>query len=356
MTHATIATRVAATLQVIWNSSQYIICNTLHCRCSKGQFLHPFYIHSQQTPHSWLVMGRYGVAVVSSNSDIVLPNMINFPNRKYSAVLIYRGPVSPRISTNKSCSSLNRSNTFVTAMLCVMPYWVAMYLSYLSKYTLSTLPSPSGFPAISLLSGNQLMINLQMINTGMKHGPLIRYMKLWVAHALGMPGTFSQPPTSKKTVSYRSQHASRHVRHARGVKHVGIANPMWWEKRSRHSRRMCNPQFYVSGKRPMARTFCAYIPGPSRGTSTLILLMSTQCVADTCVLAGLVVVTTPITICGNIQQDDITHNMIICNKYISISRYTYIYTYKNIHMCVCVPWNETLIDPNRNFWSYTVYF
>ena len=33
--------------------------------------------------------------------------------------------------------------------------------------------------------------------------------------------------------------------------HVGIANPRWRGKRSRHSRRMRNPQFYVSGKRPM---------------------------------------------------------------------------------------------------------
>ena len=33
--------------------------------------------------------------------------------------------------------------------------------------------------------------------------------------------------------------------------HAGIANPRWPGKRSRHSRRMRNPQFYVSGKRPM---------------------------------------------------------------------------------------------------------
>ena len=33
--------------------------------------------------------------------------------------------------------------------------------------------------------------------------------------------------------------------------HVGIANPRWWGKRSRHSRRKSDPQFYVSGKRPI---------------------------------------------------------------------------------------------------------
>ena len=29
------------------------------------------------------------------------------------------------------------------------------------------------------------------------NGPLARYVKLWVAHAPGMPETFSPPPTSK---------------------------------------------------------------------------------------------------------------------------------------------------------------
>ena len=33
--------------------------------------------------------------------------------------------------------------------------------------------------------------------------------------------------------------------------HVGIANPQWWGNRSRHSRRMRNPQFCISGKRPL---------------------------------------------------------------------------------------------------------
>ena len=39
--------------------------------------------------------------------------------------------------------------------------------------------------------------------------------------------------------------------HARAVMHVGIANPRCRGKRSRHSRRRGNPQFYVSDKRPM---------------------------------------------------------------------------------------------------------
>ena len=80
--------------------------------------------------------------------------------------------------------------------------------------------------------------------------PLTRYVKSRVAHAPGKPGTFSPLPTSKETASWQSRHAPRHVRDARAVR-VRIANPRWRWKRSRHSRRMRNPQFYVSGKRPV---------------------------------------------------------------------------------------------------------
>ena len=33
--------------------------------------------------------------------------------------------------------------------------------------------------------------------------------------------------------------------------HIGIANPRWWGKLSRHLRRIRDPQFTVSGKRPI---------------------------------------------------------------------------------------------------------
>ena len=74
------------------------------------------------------------------------------------------------------------------------------------------------------------------------HGPLTRYVKLQVAHAPGMPGTFSSSPITNETASKRSRHPSRHVRRARVVMHVGITNPRWPVKCSRHSRRMYNPQ------------------------------------------------------------------------------------------------------------------
>ena len=54
------------------------------------------------------------------------------------------------------------------------------------------------------------------------HGPLTGYAKWRVAHASGMPGTFSLSSTSKETASWRSRYASRHVRHVRTVMHVGI--------------------------------------------------------------------------------------------------------------------------------------
>ena len=38
--------------------------------------------------------------------------------------------------------------------------------------------------------------------------------------------------------------------------HVGIANPRWRGKRSRHSRCMRNPQFYVSVKRSIVTPYC----------------------------------------------------------------------------------------------------
>ena len=67
-------------------------------------------------------------------------------------------------------------------------------------------------------------------------GPLARYIKLRVAHALGILGRFPR--------------------------HRGLAIPtcimarasQWRGKRSRHSRRMRDPQFYVSGKKPMLST------------------------------------------------------------------------------------------------------
>ena len=83
------------------------------------------------------------------------------------------------------------------------------------------------------------------------NGPLTRYVKLLVEHAPWMPGTFSPPPCV----------SDRNMNHGTCVMHVPWCMPgsltsgflwSWWRgKRSRHSQRMHNPHFYVSGKRPM---------------------------------------------------------------------------------------------------------
>ena len=83
------------------------------------------------------------------------------------------------------------------------------------------------------------------------NGPLARFVKSRVAHAPGMPGTFSPPPR----VSDPDMHHGTFVSHVPwcmpGSLTSGFLWSRWRGKRSRHSRRMRNPQFYVSGKRPM---------------------------------------------------------------------------------------------------------
>ena len=80
--------------------------------------------------------------------------------------------------------------------------------------------------------------------------------KIGVAHAPGMPGTFSPP----LRVSDPDMHHGTCVTHVPwcmpGLLTSGFLWSQWRRKRSRHSRRMRNPQFYISGKRPM-ETFSA---------------------------------------------------------------------------------------------------
>ena len=92
-----------------------------------------------------------------------------------------------------------------------------------------------------------------------RHGPLIRYVKLRIAHAPGMPGTFSPSPRV----------SDPHMHHGTCATHVPWCMPgsltggfPWSQcrgKRSRHSRRMRNPRFYVSGKRPMHELYSGSI-------------------------------------------------------------------------------------------------
>ena len=85
------------------------------------------------------------------------------------------------------------------------------------------------------------------------NGPLARYVKLRVAHAPGMPGTFSPPPR----VIDPDMHHGTCVTHVSWCMPGSITSGFFWFRwrgtRSRHSRRMRNPQFYVSGKRPIGQ-------------------------------------------------------------------------------------------------------
>ena len=80
-----------------------------------------------------------------------------------------------------------------------------------------------------------------------RHGPLARYEKLRVAHA---PGTFSLPPRVHNPDMHHGSCVTHVPWYMPGLLTSGFLRSQW--KRSRNSRRMHNPQCYVSGKRPMA--------------------------------------------------------------------------------------------------------
>ena len=87
------------------------------------------------------------------------------------------------------------------------------------------------------------------------HGPLTRYVKLRVAHAPGMPGTFSPPPRFSDPDMHHGTCETHVPWCMSGSLTSGFLWNRWRGKRSRHSRCMRNPQFYVSGKRPIVTSW-----------------------------------------------------------------------------------------------------
>ena len=83
------------------------------------------------------------------------------------------------------------------------------------------------------------------------HGPLARYVKLRVAHAPGMPGTFSPPPR----ISDPDMHHGTCVTHVPWCMPGSLTSNFLWSRR--RGKRMRNPQFYVSGKRPMDKHYAS---------------------------------------------------------------------------------------------------
>ena len=80
------------------------------------------------------------------------------------------------------------------------------------------------------------------------HGPLTRYVKLRIAHAPGMPGTFSPTPR----VSDPDMHHGTCMPHVPWCMAGSLTRGFIWSRwRGKHSRRIRNPQFYISAKRPV---------------------------------------------------------------------------------------------------------
>ena len=101
------------------------------------------------------------------------------------------------------------------------------------------------------LLGEIITMYICLVQSVTHNWPLTRYEKLRVAHASGMPGTVSPP----QWVSDPDMHHGTYVTHVQWCMPGSLTNGFLWSrwrrKRSRHSRCMRNPQFYVSGKWPI---------------------------------------------------------------------------------------------------------
>ena len=86
-------------------------------------------------------------------------------------------------------------------------------------------------------------------------GALVRIVTLLVAHAPGMPGTFSPPPRFSDPNMHHGTCVTNVPWCMPGSLISGFLWSRWRGKRSRLSRRMRNPLIYVSGKGPMGSDF-----------------------------------------------------------------------------------------------------
>ena len=124
---------------------------------------------------------------------------------------------------------------------CDSNKWGNIFLCFHNKANtgLSLLNSSDGYTVLFYFVWFWLHLNVLVKSC---HGPLVRYVKLWVAHATGIPGTFSPPPWVNDPDMHVPWCMPRSIT-------SGFHWNRWRGKRSRHSRRMRDPKFYVSGKR-----------------------------------------------------------------------------------------------------------
>ena len=115
------------------------------------------------------------------------------------------------------------------------------------------------------------------------HGPLARYVKLRVAHAPGMPGTFSPPPL----ISDPNMHHGTCETHVPwcmpGSLTSGFLWSRWRGKRSRHSRRMRTRNFAYLARGPWmpfsryTGPLCGEFTGNPWIPRTMLILMFLSC-------------------------------------------------------------------------------
>ena len=115
------------------------------------------------------------------------------------------------------------------------------------------------WPYLGFLGMYSFVVVISIISAAMArhtHGPLTRYAKLRVAHAPAMPGMFSSPVR----VNDPDMHHGTCLTHVPGCLPgsltCGFLWSRWRGKRSRHPRRMRNPQFCVSCMKPMGKRNC----------------------------------------------------------------------------------------------------
>ena len=112
------------------------------------------------------------------------------------------------------------------------------------------------------------------------YGLLARYVKVWVCTCAGNVGNvfFRHRLQRRPPISDPGMH------HGTCVTHVpwcmsGSPTCDGGGKRSRHSRHMRNPQFYVSGKRPIPRPVTSKIHNMYTGTKGAIRTFGNRCLS-----------------------------------------------------------------------------
>ena len=151
-----------------------------------------------------------------------------------------------------STSSRCRNDTFINGIMCTIYQYSSKLLHWYCGHCVR-----KAWMHIIIWMWCMLMMNWKYFQCYDRlcyfgHGPHARYVKLRVAHAPGMPGTFSPPPRLGDPDMYHGTCVTHEPWCVPGSLTSGFLWIWWRGKRSRHSRRMRKPQFNVSGKRPIA--------------------------------------------------------------------------------------------------------